>query len=284
MLMMEQQKVRKPRRVPGMRKDIIGHRFSKLVAIKWVGPGSAWLFKCDCGKETVTNACSVKNGSTKSCGCLKHEYKRWIDITGKRFGRLEVIRRLEHVPGKTRKWLCLCDCGRDSLQTQNTLKNGVQSCGCLQKEVAAAIGKRQRIEELGDLQGAERRRAWNKIHYQKSPRYRAMFRAANAVREGRIKQNTPPEQRLTAKQWVAIQECGAGRCTYCNEKPDRLTMDHIVPFARGGQHVWQNVVPACKTCNSRKKDRELGAALIFLQADPEHFWAVVKRIEERLAS
>ncbi len=46
-----------------------------------------------------------------------------------------------------------------------------------------------------------------------------------------------------------------GVCAYCGKAtPQReLTMDHIVPIARGGRSVKGNVAPACKDCNSRKK-------------------------------
>ncbi len=46
-----------------------------------------------------------------------------------------------------------------------------------------------------------------------------------------------------------------GVCYYCNRKfsPEELTMDHIVPVTRGGKASRNNVVPACKECNSRKK-------------------------------
>lgn len=37
-----------------------------------------WLCKCDCGKEILTIAKSLRDGSTKSCGCLK------IDLVRKR--------------------------------------------------------------------------------------------------------------------------------------------------------------------------------------------------------
>jgi 5-methylcytosine-specific restriction endonuclease McrA len=46
-----------------------------------------------------------------------------------------------------------------------------------------------------------------------------------------------------------------GICHYCNGTfpPDELTMDHLVPVARGGKSTPGNVVPACRNCNSRKK-------------------------------
>lgn len=46
-----------------------------------------------------------------------------------------------------------------------------------------------------------------------------------------------------------------GVCFYCQQRVGRLglTMDHVVPLARGGKGVRGNVVPACKDCNTRKK-------------------------------
>ncbi len=46
-----------------------------------------------------------------------------------------------------------------------------------------------------------------------------------------------------------------GLCAYCGRAvaPRELTMDHVVPVARGGRSVRGNVVAACKDCNSRKK-------------------------------
>jgi len=44
-------------------------------------------------------------------------------------------------------------------------------------------------------------------------------------------------------------------CYYCRRRVGTvaLTMDHIVPLARGGRSVRGNVVPACKDCNTRKQ-------------------------------
>ena len=46
-----------------------------------------------------------------------------------------------------------------------------------------------------------------------------------------------------------------GLCAYCGRAagPGELTMDHVVPVARGGRSVRGNVVASCKACNSRKK-------------------------------
>jgi 5-methylcytosine-specific restriction endonuclease McrA len=41
-------------------------------------------------------------------------------------------------------------------------------------------------------------------------------------------------------------------CQYCGEQSRRLTLDHVIPRFRGGQHTWENVVSACSACNRRK--------------------------------
>lgn len=47
------------------------------------------------------------------------------------------------------------------------------------------------------------------------------------------------------------------RCQYCaRELPARmLTVDHVKPRSKGGEHRWDNVVAACPPCNRRKGDR-----------------------------
>lgn len=56
------------------------------------------------------------------------------------------------------------------------------------------------------------------------------------------------------------------RCQYCNWTGSllNLTMDHLIPLARGGKTSWENIVTACKACNLRKGARtieELGLRL-----------------------
>ncbi|MDO1447323.1 HNH endonuclease [Rhodocytophaga aerolata] len=44
-----------------------------------------------------------------------------------------------------------------------------------------------------------------------------------------------------------------GRCQYCFT-PEDLTLDHVIPKSRGGKSTWDNLVTACKKCNSKKGD------------------------------
>lgn len=51
------------------------------------------------------------------------------------------------------------------------------------------------------------------------------------------------------------KKIASGQCYYCGRTfpPDELTMDHKIPLARGGRSERENLVPACKECNYKKK-------------------------------
>lgn len=61
-------------------------------------------------------------------------------------------------------------------------------------------------------------------------------------------------QELKRSQWWK-NILAKGICHYCGGKfsPKELTMDHIVPVARGGKSTRGNVVPSCRKCNQEKK-------------------------------
>ncbi len=61
-------------------------------------------------------------------------------------------------------------------------------------------------------------------------------------------------RQLRNSQWWK-RRCAKGLCYYCGQPTPaaELTMDHIIPLARGGKSTKGNVVPACKNCNNKKK-------------------------------
>ena len=62
--------------------------------------------------------------------------------------------------------------------------------------------------------------------------------------------------RLLRKQGWRQNRISQGRCHYCGEQflAKELTLDHIVPLARGGRSSKGNCVAACKECNTKKRD------------------------------
>lgn len=60
-------------------------------------------------------------------------------------------------------------------------------------------------------------------------------------------------------------------CQYCGKQTRQLTLDHVLPRYRDGQHTWENVVSACVACNRRKAGRtpqEAGMKLLRPPAPP----------------
>ena len=60
-------------------------------------------------------------------------------------------------------------------------------------------------------------------------------------------------------------------CQYCGKETRHLTLDHVLPRYRGGQHTWENVVAACVACNRRKAGRtpkEAGMRLVRPPSSP----------------
>jgi len=60
---------------------------------------------------------------------------------------------------------------------------------------------------------------------------------------------------LTAEQWAQTKEYFNNRCAYCGRKLE-LTQEHIIPVAKGGHYSRENIIPACKTCNSSKRAKD----------------------------
>ena len=74
------------------------------------------------------------------------------------------------------------------------------------------------------------------------------------MNENNFKIEKAKARKLRQSQWWR-KKIESGICHYCGGvfPSDTLTMDHIVPIARGGKSTRGNLVPACKKCNSNKK-------------------------------
>ena len=113
-------------------------------------------------------------------------------------------------------------------------------------------------------------RQWRKDHPEYGPEYDAANREKKRQQE-RERYADDPTQKIasahrhrarklqapvcdfTLSQWQAIQEAYKYCCAYCGKQVlDGLTQDHIIPLSKGGSHTYTNIVPACRSCNSKK--------------------------------
>ena len=57
-------------------------------------------------------------------------------------------------------------------------------------------------------------------------------------------------------------------CQYCGSTKF-LTLDHVIPVSKGGQHTWDNIVTACEKCNNSKGNRTPQQANMMLSTKPK---------------
>ena len=76
----------------------------------------------------------------------------------------------------------------------------------------------------------------------------------DGVDEAELRREKDKARKLRKSRWWQ-QKLASGLCYYCTRlfKPKELTMDHIVPLARGGRSTKDNLVVCCKECNNKKK-------------------------------
>ncbi len=99
---------------------------------------------------------------------------------------------------------------------------------------------------------------------------RQVFQIPSVIRLAYFIRRPYRERKLT-KVEVFIRD--QYTCQYCGTQTRELTLDHVIPRQRGGEHVWKNVVSACKVCNRRKGGRtpeEAGMSLLCSPCIPHH--------------
>lgn len=114
-----------------------------------------WNCQCDCGKIFTTLGTSLRNGNTKSCGCMTrknakqhlikmHQKNSQETMIGQKFGKLTVIKDTgERGASGLIIYLCKCDCGNFCKRIGSNLKNPnyFPSCGCIHSPGEAKIIK-----------------------------------------------------------------------------------------------------------------------------------------------
>lgn len=105
----------------------------------------------------------------------------------------------------------------------------------------------------------DKRRAYNAAYRKAHPGYYRAYakahpeqgRASNS-RHKALKRGAAIAD-FTHAQWIAMQEHFKHCCAYCGKRAKgHLTQDHVTPLRKGGNHTLSNIVPACRSCNSKK--------------------------------
>lgn len=133
-------------------KDITNQKFYRLTALYPTSKRDSdrsviWHCRCDCGNEVDVSGKRLRQGNTKSCGCLNTETRAALgrshkkDLVGMVFGRLTVLEDSGERYDNNILWRCQCECGNQPLVKGTSLLHGTKSCGCLLSKGEARIAE-----------------------------------------------------------------------------------------------------------------------------------------------
>lgn len=120
--------------------DLTGKTFDRLTVLSRAQRKDGdrvirWNCRCRCGALHVASTSALREGVTRSCGCLAIEVRRRSgrahlqDLTGRTFSELTVLDRAPN-RGHYSAWRCRCSCGRTAtVQSRNLVNGNTKSCG-----------------------------------------------------------------------------------------------------------------------------------------------------------
>lgn len=223
-------------------KDLTGQKFGQLTVLSLDSPRKGrvfWKCKCDCGNYHTVRSNVLLRGKSTSCGCARIEAGRKcvIDLTGKKFGSLIVVRRADNI-GKHVAWECLCDCGNTKITKAILLtqKHAV-SCGC-------------RIDKMpqNDPKLVTAKAIWRKNYSDGNILFEKFIELSQQKCHYCDALPSNSQDRLNVPCRVARRKKDSkldmGRGLFVYNGLDRIDSSKL--------HDLDNVVPCCKLCNNAK--------------------------------
>ena len=134
-----------------VKDDLTNQRFGRLTVLGDVGKRTGrgrvlWHCLCECGRVTFVQGDHLKNGRTKSCGCLNEEekHKRFKDLTNTETDNFKVIDRA-YSKNQRVYWNCICKHCGNHIELQSNQIERYSSCGCKQNR-----STKERMAEISD--------------------------------------------------------------------------------------------------------------------------------------
>lgn len=117
--------------------SLLGQKFGRWTVLKLdKSKPRYYICKCDCGTVRSVFSGSLKQGKSKSCGCLKKDLTKQRNLDnaqshiGEKHGWLTILEPI--YKNKNYWYKCKCDCGNEIEVLGKNLFNGnTSSCGCM---------------------------------------------------------------------------------------------------------------------------------------------------------
>lgn len=225
------------------RLKLENQRFSRWLVLKEADKNKQgkimWKCLCDCGTVRNVRMSDLRNGKSKSCGCLKRERAfetHRIDLTGQRFSRLLVLEESGREESGNILWKCRCDCGAIKVVCGVSLRSGhTKSCGCLRREIASSRKGKNHSNYI-DGRKCDNRSAYTRHQ---------------GVKYYAAKLNAVPSDVNLEKIQLYYTICG-----YLNKDiPKMWDVDHIIPLSKGGLHHEDNLQILLGALNRKKSNK-----------------------------
>jgi 5-methylcytosine-specific restriction endonuclease McrA len=141
---------------------------------------------------------------------------------------------------------------------QSVLNKGLKAAGRSLSVARLVMNEQLRYWRENPSAKADHDRQWGQaswwLEYQTKPKLRLYNRDKSKRRKARIKGNTfievSPEK--IKERFELFNNC----CAYCGQSGD-MQIEHAIPISKGGTHAIGNILPACRTCNYSKRDKEI---------------------------
>ena len=114
-----------------------------------------------------------------------------------------------------------------------------------QKQDQAYMLKKAIYRQENSAKRVATAKAWNQAN-----RERFTLHVANAHIKRRIAKDAN-SYKILDKEYKRLYN---SPCAFCGAR-EKITMDHIIPISRSGNHSIGNLQPLCRSCNSSKKSR-----------------------------
>ena len=131
--------------------------------------------------------------------------------------------------------------------------------------------RKENKEEIKEYQNQWRQenkeyyKQYRKENEEKMKEYNKQWRQENTDRRRQYKQKRKAFKKrlphtLTLDQWEKIKNDFNNKCAYCGQSEqkhkeefnEQLHQEHFIPLSKGGGYTHNNIIPACRSCNTSK--------------------------------